>query len=498
MRVLLLKPFQPIEYWLAAPPLGLLSIASALRETLPGVEVRVVDMNLRGLGSDWLVYALRVFNPEVVGVSALSFQLPAAQAIASLIKATGRPILSVLGGPATHHRSSELLATTDFDWVFEGEAERSFPRALKAYTQGEDLKDIPGLSFRKDGRIHICTRRDRIENPDELPIPAWDLCEFELYASQPNGNLLKKHDKYAYLFTSRGCPYRCAYCHDIFGKKFHATQAERVIREIELLYETYGVREFHIVDDIFNFDRERMATILCQVRKRFGRKLAFCFPNGLRADILTPALIEQMADAGTISIAVAIETASKRLQRLMHKHLQIEKAIAAVNCAHSYGIAVKGFFMLGFPSESQAEMEETVALALRSKLTIAHFFAVTPQPGSPLYDLARKESPETSVEAKDQYNAQQPWYERAYGFPLGRFIRRAYRRFYLRPSALWRILTRVPLRSYIDALPVAARRFFGLSPKLPVCRWYLFKNVPSKANASAILANRDCRAKLAS
>ncbi|MFZ5627732.1 MAG: B12-binding domain-containing radical SAM protein [Spirochaetota bacterium] len=475
MRVLLLKPFQPIDLWLAAPPLGLLCIAAALRKDLPGVDVRVVDMNVRGLGAQWLHYAIRQFRPDVVGVSALNFQLPAAREIASIVQQADPKILSVLGGPVTHHRSAELLAETDFDWVFEGEAERTFTRALEAYRKGADPAGIPGLSFRKNGQASICTSRDVIEDPGNLPLPAWDLCEFELYAAQPNGNLIKKHAKYAYLYTSRGCPYRCAYCHDIFGKKFHSAPADRVLEEIELLHTKYGIREFHIIDDIFNFDRKRMAEVFTRVQKRFGKKLAFCFPNGLRADILTPDLIELMAEAGTISIAVAIETSSKRLQRLMSKHLQIEKAVAAVECAHRHGIVVKGFFMLGFPSETPDEMEQTVRLALGSKLTIAHFFAVTPQPGSPLFELAQQEISATNgANLRQQYNATQPWYEQAYGFALGSFIRRAYRRFYLQPSRIWRIVSGVPWRSYAHALPVAMRRLTGMRPGLPKSRWYTF------------------------
>ncbi|GAB4432260.1 MAG: hypothetical protein OHK0011_15090 [Turneriella sp.] len=493
MRVLLLKPFQPIDLWLAAPPLGLLSIAAALRNALPGIDVRVVDMNVRGLGAQWLHYAITRFRPDVVGVSALNFQLSAACELASVVKQRDPRILAVLGGSVTHHRSAELLAETDFDWVFEGEAERAFPRALEAYWQGADLTGIPGLSFRKQEQNVICTARDVIENPGELPLPAWDLCEFDLYAAQPNGNLIKKHAKYAYLYTSRGCPYRCAYCHDIFGKKFHSAPAERVLEEIELLHTKYRIREFHIIDDIFNFDRRRMADIFTLVKQRFGKKLAFCFPNGLRADILTPDLIALMAEAGTISIAVALETASKRLQRLMSKHLQIEKAVAAVECAHRHGIAVKGFFMLGFPSETLDEMEQTVSLAMRSKLTIAHFFAVTPQPGSPLFELAQQVMPATSrAGLRQQYNATHPWYGQAYGFALGNYIRRAYRRFYLRPSRIWRILCRIPWRSYAHALPVALRRILGLKPALPKSRWYQFSETglsTPESQSSAVLRN---------
>ncbi|MBL8035343.1 MAG: B12-binding domain-containing radical SAM protein [Leptospiraceae bacterium] len=457
-RILLIKPYQPIDLWMAAPPVGLLTLAAVLRAERD-FTVRFVDFNVRRAGLQALRTELAGFQPHVVGFSALNFQLHAAADLAAEVKRLTPATLTVLGGPVTHRRSAELLKFSGFDWIFEGEAERSFPQALRTYFSGGAVFGIAGLSLRENGNPRICQSTDRIPDLDAIPMPAWDLCEFDRYAREPNGNLIKKHRRYAYLFTSRGCPYKCAYCHDIFGKKFYAGSADRVLTEIDLLHDTYGIREFHIIDDIFNFEPERLSYIMKAVTKKYGNRLAFCFPNGMRADILTPALIDQLADAGTLSVAVAIETASRRLQRLIKKHLQIERAISTINYASQRGIIVKGFFMLGFPTETLAEMENTVQLALRSRLTLAHFFAVTPQPGSPLYELALHENPETEFicDPLQQYNADRPWYENSYGFPLRQFIARAYRRFYAHPSRMLRIVRRVPWRSYAHAVLPALR-----------------------------------------
>ena len=123
-----------------------------------------------------------------------------------------------------------------------------------------------------------------------------------------------KGNRYALLFTSRGCPYRCNYCHNIFGKRFLRQSPERVVKEIELLYETYGVTEFQIVDDVFNLDKRRLKTIMEEVHRRWPGKIHFTFPNGLRGDILDEEVLDALKLGGTYAMAIAVETATPRLQ----------------------------------------------------------------------------------------------------------------------------------------------------------------------------------------
>jgi hypothetical protein len=111
---------------------------------------------------------------------------------------------------------------------------------------------------------------------------------------------------------------------------------------------------------------------------------------------------------------------------------------------------VCGFFMIGFPTETPEELRATVDFALESRLSMAQFFQVTPQPQTPLYDLALSEGAEALaaiVEDEKQggcYRNAITWYERTYGFPLAQFRRQAYRDFYLRPRRMWRLWNRVP------------------------------------------------------
>jgi radical SAM superfamily enzyme YgiQ (UPF0313 family) len=232
-----------------------------------------------------------------------------------------------------------------------------------------------------------------------------------------------------------------------------------VINEIAHLYERHGVDEFQIVDDIFNLHKPRLKEIMSEAAKRWAGRIHFCFPNGVRADLLDESVLDALKEGGTYGISVAVETVTPRLQVLVEKRLDLDRVKAMIDAADRRGFLVTGFFMLGFPTETEDEIRDTVEFAVRSRLTLAHFFSVTPQPATPLHDLAKCEDAMALAEVvRDEqrggtYRTSTPWYERAYGFPLRRRIGFAYARFYLRPKRIYRLLRRVPLRSLWRGFP---------------------------------------------
>ncbi len=469
MRILLIKPHQSVGTWMASPQLGLLYLTSSLRERFGSdVEVRILDMKVNRMEPKALLPVLEEFRPDLVGVSAMNCEGSATRQLAQIVKAWDEKIVTVLGGPMAHKRGEELLGSTEFDWTFDGPAERTFAEALERKFGGGsgDLgTDIPGLSYKRDGELHLATGQDIVTDLESLPDPAWDLVDFDQYARSTNMMGMMKGRRYANLFTSRGCPYLCNYCHDLFTKKFVHRSPDHVLAEIELLYEKYGVDEFHIVDDIFNLHKPRLRAIMGEVARRWPGKLHFAFPNGVRGDILGEAEMDALAEAGTYGMCIAIETVTERLQALIEKNLKHERALESIRLADERGILTAGFFMLGFPTETEEELNATVDFALGSRLTMAYFFHVVPQPATPLFDLAQREAPEALAESiRDEElsgggyrGGYKTFYERAYGFPLTKFIDRAARRFYLRPRQAAKIVRRFPPKS----LGLAATRLWN-------------------------------------
>ena len=118
------------------------------------------------------------------------------------------------------------------------------------------------------------------------------------------------------------------------------------------------------MDDVFNLDKRRVIAIMEEVHRRWPGKIHFTFPNGLRGDILDEEVLDALKLGGTYAMALAIETATPRLQELVGKHLDIDKTFKIITQANKRGISVTGFFMVGFPTETVAELEATVAVCL--------------------------------------------------------------------------------------------------------------------------------------
>jgi radical SAM superfamily enzyme YgiQ (UPF0313 family) len=443
----LVKPYEPSPNTTSQPPLGILYLISSLRRALGDrVEVSYEDLWLNlELPESFVDRIAGRF--DLVGISALNYEAAVTERMARALHSKSPETIVAVGGPYPRSSPERLLATGAVDWLFRGESDRTFPKAVEEWFFGSrQLDAITGLTWRAHRTAPFVANpgEDSIEDLDSLPLPAWDLVPFDLYARGANMNNSLRAKRYAPLFTSRGCPYRCHYCHDLFGKGFRWRSPENVAKEIDLLVDRYGVREFQIVDDIYNLHKPRMRDIARRVIARHGkRQLHFCFPNGIRADIIDVNDLPLLRDMGVYDMSIAIETVSPRLQTMIDKNLDIGRAARVIDAAAAAGISTKGFFMLGFPTETQAEMESTIQFALASKLTMAHFFFVVPQEGTPLYDLAQKEAPGAlAAAALRDYYTDKPWYQLAYGVDMGRIRSGAILRFYADASRIVGVVRR--------------------------------------------------------
>lgn len=450
MKVLLLRPYWRTVSQRVTPPLGLMYLASYLREKLSAqVEIKILDMTLEKMGTRELKSQLDYFRPDLIGITSLTYEAPALKVITELCKEMFPAVPVIVGGPHATEFYDYVLIDTKADVAVIGEGEQIFLELVEKTLTGQDWAETLGIAYRdKEGEVIKTPSRPPINDLDALPFPAWDLVDIERYSQLPNMNDLLKASPYALLFTSRGCPYGCIYCHQVFGKRFRPRSVQSLMKEINMLVEKYKVREFHIVDDIFNWDIERAKEVCREIISQ-GLRMKIAFPNGIRGDRLDEELIDLLYQAGCYSMAIAVETVTPRLQRMLHKNLDIGKVEKAIENVYLRGIIPKGFFMLGFPTETIEEMENTVKFACRSKLLLASFFSVVPYPRTGLFELFRKEAPQKIVfqdfvPPKFAYFSNNSFYQIVTGFDLASFVKKAYRRFYLNPFRILSLLYRVP------------------------------------------------------
>ena len=198
------------------------------------------------------------------------------------------------------------------------------------------------------------------------------------------------------------------YCHDIFGKEVRWRSAEHVLQEIFLLVDKYGVEEFQVVDDIFNLHKPRLKKIFEGLEQRCGvGRLRFCFPNGLRGDILTEDVLETLQRGGTYEITVAIETVTPRLQTLVQKNLDIPKVGRFIDyCYEKRHPRPRVLHARGSRRRRAASCSRRSGTR-SARTSFAAFFSVIPQPETPLYDIAKKVDADalSQVNQDDYYQA---------------------------------------------------------------------------------------------
>jgi len=373
----------------ATPPLGCMYIASVLQKEL-GAECYILDTRLGNLTDDQVGDYIARDPPHLIGLSVMTFEAGQMHSLAAHLKERFADIPVVVGGPHASADMEDILADPNVDWLVYHEGEYTFLELVEALWKGKSANKILGTAYRRNGKTTVNPPRPYIEDLDSLPFPSWDLIDYRAYFKTPRLLLIYKNAQYMPIFTSRACPFSCIYCHNIFGKGFRYRSPQNVLAEMRELYHNYGIREFEFFDDCFNVNQARSKEILRLFAESEMRDAWLYFPNGLRTDIVDDQTIRLWKEARVFRVAIAVETASPRLQKLIKKNIRLEKIKPVASKASRQGVILHGLFMLGFPTETREELHQTIRFALDMDIDTASFFIVNPFKGTELAEMARE------------------------------------------------------------------------------------------------------------
>lgn len=469
-KILLIKPRLFDDFWFKqsiTQPMGLMYIGAALKKT--GHETKIHDCGLDDQDLHTLRNAVNDWKPDFIGISIIITELEQTKRIMEIIRGILPDVPVTFGGPWPSAEPGEAIKTFGADFVVIGEGELVFPQLIAAVNNGLPTDEIPGTASLVNGKIKLTPGRYLTEDElNALPFPAWDLLDHKLYAkmrSMPGVGCRP----YMSIVTSRGCPYRCAYCHQTMGKTFRKRSAGSVLAEMEELRFRHGFKDFEILDDCFNLDRQRMKEILTGIRNRIP-DARLHFPNALRSDVLEPEDMALFKQAGTVTAFFAVETSSPRLQKMIHKNLNLEKAARVIDASVKAGIYSTGYFMVGFPTETYAEACHTVDFAVRSSLHRALFFNPKPFAGTEMAEMASQVfknkndffDPQKSNYCKDNVNI-----SAMSDNELKMIFGTVYKRFYLNPQRILRLMKLVIQHPDLFSVKrLAAMFFFAFLPGL--------------------------------
>lgn len=375
-------------------------------EQLPGGLIRI------GMTTDQIVREVGPF--DVIGITSIfTAQTSRVLETVKCIKGAHPKKLVILGGINARVLRDRFL-DAGADLICLSEAESTILEIGDALRRGShDFGHIPGIAFRKDGRIIVNPARNVEQDLDKLALPAWDMQPLQRYwkIARPHGGGFRPDAliPYASMMTSRGCPFRCDFCHiskegiDSPSGNIRSVRLkskERVLQEIDILKEL-GIQYVFLEDDSLLAKKERAIEIFKEFTRR---KMILSDVNGVNIShlcrrengrlVADQRLFETMAEAGFTELSLPFESGSKRIVEKYASRKwssELTDEVTIVQTAKRLGMTVGGNYIFGYPDETYDELTETIMLAKKhmdAGMDRANLMCVVPYPGTKLYDDA--------------------------------------------------------------------------------------------------------------
>lgn len=348
-------------------PLNLLVLASALRAAGHTPVIRDYDF-LKEVEPAWATdqFAAQAAEDIVatdcafVGITALCSNYVLAMDLAREIKRRAPHVHITMGGPHVSLCPVETLERYPvIDTVVVGEGEVTYPELVSTVERAADLEAVLGAGFRRDGQVVMSLPRPLLKDLNLSPRPAYDLIDMAAY-------LRIVGDEYLEIYAGSGCPFTCTFCSTsiVWERKYRVMAEERIVGEMELLYQMYGARRFNLIHDNLTVNKPFLHRIAQLIQER---NLPIRWGFSSRIDTLDESTAQKVAGAGCDYIFFGVESASETIQRTMRKRLKLAAIHDALRYCIENGIRPTTSFILGFPDEHLDDIEETIRLAYRCK-----------------------------------------------------------------------------------------------------------------------------------
>ncbi|MFX1537255.1 MAG: B12-binding domain-containing radical SAM protein, partial [Promethearchaeota archaeon] len=360
--------------WSLTPPLGLLYMASSLLRE--GYNVSFVDLDTDHFEKAEFMDLLKESN--FILITCFSYNINNVEKIIRDIKRANEKAFILCGG--IHCNAfKEYVEGSDLTCI--GEAEGYITKILDALILKKPLEGIPGLIYKKNGRV---VKNPGIMKVDDLDLslpPAWELINRKKY-----GFVGAARVDLAFIMSSRGCPYDCHYCSFTGDKRYRTRSVENVVNEIKNLVRQ-GYKYISFGDDNFLAIKRRVLKIMDTiVQEKIKVKIIV---QG-RVDSADYTLYKKLRDAGAIAIIFGVESANQDVLDYYNKRTTVEKAVEAIELANKVGLVTFGHFMIGAPCETEKHFNKNKEFFDKVPLDLMMCYRLEYLKGSKLWDEATK------------------------------------------------------------------------------------------------------------
>ncbi|MFO1074922.1 MAG: hopanoid biosynthesis associated radical SAM protein HpnJ [Geminicoccaceae bacterium] len=342
---------------------------------------RLIDCPARGLGVEDIVPLAKDHELAVLHTSTPSF--PSDLRVAQALKdANPKLVIGLVGAHVAILPERSLQEAPAVDFV----AGNEFDFTIQEVAEGRPLKDVRGLSFRRNGIITHNAPRPILEDMDALPHVV-DVYKRDLVIEDYFIGYLRH--PYLSVYTGRGCKSRCTFClwpQTIGGHRYRTRSVQHVVDEIAKAKEWFPqVKEFFFDDDTFTDDPVRAM----EIAKGLGR-LGVTWSCNAKANVAYETL-KVLKDNGLRLFVVGYETGNQQILHNIKKGMRIDWARRFSEDCRKLGITIHGTFILGLPGETRATIKETIAFAKEVNPHTLQVSLAAAYPGTYLYDQAKQQ-----------------------------------------------------------------------------------------------------------
>jgi radical SAM superfamily enzyme YgiQ (UPF0313 family) len=390
------------EFTAIEPPLWVRLIAGYIRDQR--YSVAVIDQEAEYLSDVQVAARVFAYRPRFIAIvvyghqpSASTHQMSGASSVAKAIRQVTPGKIIIIGGhvSALPERTMKEEAV-DYACVGEG------PTTIKDLLEGKVLGEIPGLVWRDSERRIVINNRAALLDPRSLEGAMWDKLPMQSYKSH-NWQVfddLTRRQPYASIYTTLGCPFACHFCmiNAPFGvHSYRMRPVDSVLREVQHLYQHYGVKTYKIIDEMFVLNPKHYVALAQGLSELpFADDLNFW--AYARVDTVKEGHLALLRKAGIRWLALGIESASQYVRDGADKRYSNDDITQVVQSIQRAGINVIANYIFGLPDDGLASMRATLRMACDLNTEFANFYCAQAYPGSPLYTQAMKEGwtlPET-------------------------------------------------------------------------------------------------------
>lgn len=365
-------------------------------------DVYLIDLiRKRTKIASYLRKKLAKINPDLIGLSAMTWQFKTCLAIIKLIKEILPDVKIAVGGYHSTLMSQEMTVSEDtenVDFIIRGEGEDTFRRLVNAIAGTDTLDSIPSLSFKNEGRwIH------------NAPGTLCDLSKLK----PPIRDKRRLTSGYHFMFSkievlesSRGCTRNCNFCsiYHMYGRSYRTYPIERIIADLDDIYYNKKTRLAFFTDDNMVLNPKWVMEVCDAIIARKYKDLRLV----VQADCASMAkhgdMVKKMAEAGFIGVFLGIENASEKNLAAMGKSGAAEKARQAVENCHKNGLMVIGGLIFGLPEDDEEGVRKNYSFLNELEIDATYCQMLSPFYKTPLRDQLISDGLVTNLDHYERYN----------------------------------------------------------------------------------------------